>query len=75
MTMGGVQRGRKEFKVVLDVELGPDVLDRVEKAIQKAVLMELADTAVADAFSVALSGDPGQGIGSTGGIRVSSAQA
>lgn len=74
MSTGGVQRGGKEFKVVLDVGLGEDVLQRVEKAIQKAVLLELADTDVADAVSVEFQGDTGEGAigGSTQGIRISS---
>ena len=44
----------KEFKVTIDVKLPQDALDRIERAIQKAVLVELADTDVADGYSVAL---------------------
>lgn len=65
----------QEFKVVLDVELGADVLERVEKAIQRAVLMELADAHVAHAYTVDLAYF-GRGIGGTGGgMRVASAEA
>jgi hypothetical protein len=42
----------KEFKVTIDVKLPQDALDRIERAIQKAVLIELADTDVADGYSV-----------------------
>ena len=42
----------KEFKVTIDVKLPQDALDRIERAIQKAVLNELADTDVADGYSV-----------------------
>ncbi|HEV7807167.1 MAG TPA: hypothetical protein VGO80_15200 [Solirubrobacteraceae bacterium] len=42
----------KEFKVTIDVKLPQDALDRIERAIQKAVLVELADTDVADGYSV-----------------------
>jgi hypothetical protein len=60
MTMGGAQRGRKEFKVVVDADLGDATLQRLEKAIQKAVLLELADTDVADGYSVLFRGDEGE---------------
>jgi hypothetical protein len=51
----------KEFKVTIDVKLPQDALDRIERAIQKAVLIELADTDVADGYSVATRApaDPG----------------
>jgi hypothetical protein len=42
----------KEFKVTIDVKLPQDALDRIERAIQKAVLIQLADTDVADGYSV-----------------------
>jgi hypothetical protein len=38
--------------VTIDVKLPEDALDRIERAIQKAVLIELADTDVADGYSV-----------------------
>lgn len=44
----------KEFKVAIDVKLPQDALDRIERAIQKAVLIELADTDVADGYSVVM---------------------
>jgi hypothetical protein len=46
------RRPLKEFKVTIDVRLPEDALDRIERAIQKAVLIELADTDVADGYSV-----------------------
>lgn len=46
----------KEFKVTIDVKLPQDALDRIERAIQKAVLIELADTDVADGYSVRMRG-------------------
>jgi hypothetical protein len=51
----------KEFKVTIDVKLPQDALDRIERAIQKAVLIELADTDVADGYSVLMRvpADPG----------------
>jgi hypothetical protein len=42
----------KEFKVTIDVKLPQDALERIQRAIQKAVLIELADTDVADGYSV-----------------------
>jgi len=42
----------KEFKVRIDVELPPEAHERIERAIQRAVLHELAETDVADGFSV-----------------------
>lgn len=42
----------KVFAVRIDVELPQEVLDRVERAVQKAVLTELADTDIADGYSV-----------------------
>jgi hypothetical protein len=52
----------KEFKVTIDVKLPQDALDRIERAIQKAVLNELADTDVADGYSVLtrVPADPGK---------------
>lgn len=74
MTMGGVQKGRKEFKVVVDVELGPDVHDRLARAIQKAVLIELADVDVAGGYSVDFHGGADREIvgGRTDGIQIAS---
>lgn len=48
------ERAGKEFKVRIDVELPEDVFDRIERAIQKAVLSELAETDVADGYSVVM---------------------
>jgi hypothetical protein len=42
----------KEFKVRIDIHLPEEVFDRIEGAIQKAVLNELAETDVADGYSV-----------------------
>lgn len=74
MTMGGVKKDRKEFKVVVDVELGPEVHERLAKAIQKAVLMELADVDVAGGYSVVFQGDDLREIvgGRTDGIAIAS---
>lgn len=44
----------KEFKVRIDIELPGEAFDRIEGAIQKAVLNELADTDVADRYSVVM---------------------
>lgn len=44
----------KEFKVRIDIQLPEEALDRIEGAIQKAVLNELADTDVADRYSVVM---------------------
>jgi hypothetical protein len=41
----------KEFKVTIDVKLPQDVLDRIDRAIQKTALNELADADVADGYS------------------------
>jgi hypothetical protein len=49
----------REWKVRLDVDLTPEVHDRVTRAIQKATLAELADIDVANAFSINLRG-PGE---------------
>jgi hypothetical protein len=46
--------GGKEFKVRVDVELPQETLDRIEKAIQRAVLSTLADVDVADGYSVVM---------------------
>jgi len=46
--------GHKEFKVRIDVELPEEARDRIERAIQKAVLNELADTDLADGYSVVM---------------------
>ena len=50
-----------EWKVRLDVELSPEVHDRITRAIQKATLAELADIDVANAFSVSLRGPGDRG--------------
>ena len=42
----------KEFKVRIDVQMSEEALDRIDRAIQKAVLHELAETDVADGYSV-----------------------
>jgi hypothetical protein len=42
----------KEFKVRVDVQLPEEALARIDRAIQKAVLHELAETDVADGYSV-----------------------
>jgi len=44
----------KEFKVRIDVDLPPEAHERIERAVQRAVLHELAETDVADGFSVAM---------------------
>jgi hypothetical protein len=44
----------KEYKVRIDIELPEEAFDRIEGAIQKAVLNELADTDVADRYSVVM---------------------
>lgn len=44
----------REFKVRIDVPLPDEVHSRIERAIQRAVLMELADTDVANGYSVTL---------------------
>ena len=44
----------QEYKVRIDIELPEDAHQRIERAIQKAVLTELADIDVADGYSVAL---------------------
>lgn len=46
----------KEFKVRIDVKLPPEVQKRIERAIQKAVLTELAEVDVASGYSVNLHG-------------------
>jgi hypothetical protein len=39
------QRARKEFTAVIEgIELPPEVVDRITRAVQKAVLTELANT-------------------------------
>jgi hypothetical protein len=45
---------RQEFKVKIDVELPEDGRHRIERAIQRAVLSELAETDLADGYSVIL---------------------
>jgi len=42
----------KGFKVEVDVQLPEEALARIDRAIQKAVLHELADTDVANGYSV-----------------------
>ncbi len=50
----------KEFKVVIDVELPQDAYQRIERAIQKAVITQLAETDVASDYSVSFRGvEPG----------------
>lgn len=44
----------QEFKVRIDIELPENAHERIERAIQKAVLTELADIDVADGYSVAM---------------------
>jgi hypothetical protein len=61
MTEGAYARPRKEFKVGIDLELPSDVLERIGRAIQKAVLTELADVDVASGYSVVLRGPNGSG--------------
>lgn len=52
--MASRESGRKEFRVGIDLDLDERAVARIEKAIQKAVLIELASTDVADGYSVAL---------------------
>ena len=56
----------KVFKVRIDVELPSEVLERIERAIQKAVLTELADTDVASGYSVVMRA-PANGEGAAAG--------
>lgn len=60
MTEHAGQGFRKEFKVRIDVQLPTEAFDRIERAIQRAVLAELADVDVASGYSVALR-DPNAG--------------
>jgi hypothetical protein len=58
------------FKVRLDVELPSEALDRIERAIQKAVLTELAETDVANGYSVLMrapADEGATGAGAAGG--------
>lgn len=52
--MSNREQDGKVFKVRLDVALPSEVLDRIERAIQRAVLTELAETDVADGYSVVM---------------------
>jgi hypothetical protein len=45
-------KAKHEFRVSIDYGLPPEVADRIEKAIQKSVLNELASLDVAGPFSV-----------------------
>ena len=65
----------KEFKVVIEVDLPAETYQRIERAIQKAVITQLADTDVASDYSVALRAvEPGARAigpgGSTDGIYI-----
>jgi hypothetical protein len=44
----------QEYKVRIDIELPDGAHERIERAIQKAVLTELADIDIADGYSVAM---------------------
>ena len=60
MYEAGGARQPKEFKVVIDVELPEDAYQRIERAIQRAVITQLADTDVASDYSVSFRGvEPG----------------
>jgi hypothetical protein len=62
----------KMFRVRIDVALPSEVLDRIERAVQKAVLTELADTDIASGYSVVMrvpaNGDSGTGAGAGGPV-------
>jgi hypothetical protein len=52
--MSTYEGASKTFRVRIDVALPSEVLDRIERAVQKAVLTELADTDVASGYSVVM---------------------
>jgi hypothetical protein len=56
VTVPANAKHRKEYRVAIEIDLQPEVLDRIGRAIQRAVLIELADIDVANDYSVALRG-------------------
>jgi hypothetical protein len=54
---------RQQFRVRIDVELPEEACHRIERAIQKAVLSELAETDVADGYSVVMRAPAGDDAG------------
>jgi hypothetical protein len=70
VTMSTYERATKMFKVRIDVDLPGEVLDRIERAVQKAVLTELADADIAGGYSVVMrvpaNGDGGSAAGAGG---------
>jgi hypothetical protein len=51
----------REWKVRLDLELSPEVHDRITRRIQQAVLAELAEIDVASGYSISLRGPGDRG--------------
>jgi hypothetical protein len=64
--MSAYERAGRVFKVRLDVELPSEALERIERAIQRAVLAELAETDVANGYSVLMRAPADEGAADAG---------